>query len=368
MRTQWIGSGLGNLPILVKGRSGMVSAENPTGEKGKAAMTGSHLGPTRKGCPCIANLKQGETATILALDGPGVIEHIFITVTDRTEKNYYVLRDLVLRMYWDGEETPSVESPLGDFFCNGFGATCNVNSLPIVCNPTRGLNCYFQMPFHKSAKITIENQHPVDIPNFFWEIDFCQYEELPENIGYFHAQWRREPLTTLQKDYVILDGVKGSGHYIGTYMALQSLERYWWGEGEVKFYIDGDDPYPSIAGTGVEDYFGGAWGFPGEVNGEPVEETFNTPFMGYPYYSNKMHFRYEQYVRDVPPMRGMYRWHILDPIRFSNDLKVTVQQIGWGINGYFERQDDLATVAYWYQSEPHGKFPILPEAIKRWPR
>ena len=139
-----------------------------------------------------------------------------------------------------------MESPLGDFFCCGFGRGCVVNSMPIVVNPARGFNSYFPMPFGKKAKITVENQHKNSVPAFFYQIDYCLYEALPENTGYFHAQWRRQRLTEKQKDYVVLDGVQGRGQYIGTYLALTTLERYWWGEGEMKFYLDGDLEYPTI--------------------------------------------------------------------------------------------------------------------------
>lgn len=144
--------------------------------------------------------------TLAEVDGPGIITHIWITVDNKTtDADCNVLRDLVLRMYWDEEEAPSVESPLGDFFCCGFSRECIVNSMPIVVVPSRGMNSYFQMPFHKKAKITLENQHDNTIPAFFYQIDYCLYDELPEDIAYFHAQWRRERITELQKDYVIID-------------------------------------------------------------------------------------------------------------------------------------------------------------------
>lgn len=159
---------LDSLPLLRKGRSRTINWENRTGEKGKGGMAASDLGPSRKGSPCIPCLEPGETVTLAEMDGPGVIQHIWITVTDRTsDRNRYILRDLVLRMYWDGEETPSVESPLGDFFCCGFGVSYPVNSLPIAVNPTRGFNSYFSMPFGKKAKITIENQCDEAVNAFF---------------------------------------------------------------------------------------------------------------------------------------------------------------------------------------------------------
>lgn len=362
-------NGLSSLMRGKNGRSRAINAENPNGEKGKGGATASNLGPSRKGSPCIKGLAPGSTTLLAEMEGPGVIQHIWITVTDRTPNDFYVLRDLVLRMYWDGEEAPSVEAPLGDFFCCGFGRGCEVNSLAIAVNPKNALNSYFPMPFRKKARITLENQHTVEIPAFFYQVDYCLFDELPGDTVYFHAQWRRERLTQKQKDYTIIDNIKGKGHYVGTYMALTALQRYWWGEGEVKFYIDGDRDYPTICGTGTEDYFGGAWSFASMEGGRMVEKTYSTPFLGYVYYSHHDTEVFNQYYNDdTMPQRGFYRWHILDPVLFENDLRVTVQQIGVNHNGLFERQDDVATVAYWYQSEPHNIFPAFPAKEERWPR
>lgn len=361
---------LGQLPLLRSGKSRCVNWENRNGEKGKGGMEASNLGPSRKGSPCIPLLAAGETKVLADIEDTAVIQHIWITVTDRTsDKNRFILRDLVLRMYWDGEETPFVESPLGDFFCCGFGASYSVNSLPVSVNPIRGFNCYFPMPFRKGAKITIENQCDEDIYNFFYQIDYVATDELPENIGYFHAQWRRQRCTEIGKDYVILDGVTGKGQYIGTYMALTALERSWYGEGEIKFYIDGDEKYPTICGTGTEDYFGGAWAFAVPTKEGVMETPYSTPFLGFPYYSNHPAFR-DNPAHDEGqlPQRSFYRWHIMDPILFEEDLRVTIQQIGVRPDGLFEREDDVATVAYWYQSEPHQPFGKLMDRMKRWPR
>lgn len=361
--------GLASLPLVNNGRSRSINAENPLGEKGKGCTAASGLGPSRKGSPCLENLTPGSTATLAEIDGPGIIEHIWITVADVTEKGRFVLRDLVLRMYWDGETNPSVESPLGDFFCSGLGEGCEINSLPIVVNPTRGFNSFFPMPFGRKAKITIENQHSAPIPNLFYQIDYCLYDDLPKETAYFHAQWRRQKFTEKAEDYVILDHVAGKGQYVGTYLAISTLERYWWGEGEVKFYLDGDSLYPTLCSTGTEDYFGGAWSFAVQENGKTVEKNYCTPFMGYPCYSAHDKVIHSLYHNDdCPPMRGLYRWHIPDPIRFSENIRVTLQQIGSCKDGLFERQDDVASVAYWYQLEPHQPFFPFPAKEERWPR
>lgn len=361
---------ISKMPYLTHGKSRAINAENRTGEKGKGGMAASPLGPSRKGSPCLKDIQPGQEEILADIEGTGVIQHIWITVDNKTsEGDCFVLRDVIMRMYWDGEENPSVEVPLGDFFCCGFGQECIVNSAVITVVPSRGLNSYFAMPFHKHARITIENQHKNSIPAFFYQIDYCLYDSLPEDTAYFHAQWRRQAITEIGKDYVILDNVKGSGHYVGTYLGLSTLQRYWWGEGEVKFYIDGDEEYPTICGTGMEDYFGGSWSFASNENGRIVEQNYSTPYLGYPFYSRHDSLVWNQYHNDdCPPMRGFYRWHIPDPVFFEENLKVTVQQIGVSHNGLFERQDDLSSVAYWYQSEPHQKFKKLLPAEKRWPR
>ena len=364
-----ISSEIESLANFKKGRSRAINAENPYGEKGKGGMSASDLGPSRKGSPCLRELEPGSVTTLGEIAGPGEIKHIWITVTDRTEQDYYVLRDLVLRIYWDEEENPSVETPLGDFFCCGFGRGCIVNSMPIAVNPARGMNCYFPMPFNKKARITIENQHVCTIPAFFYQIDYLLLDEAQENVAYFHAAWNREKLTEKQKDYTILEGVKGKGHYVGTYLALTTLERYWWGEGELKIYLDGDEKYPTICGTGTEDYFGGAWSFASQKSGCTIENNYCTPYLGYPYYSANDETVHNFYHNDdTMPQRGFYRWHIVDPILFEKDIRVTIQQIGVCHKGLFERQDDVSSVAYWYQNEPHVGFRPLPQKEDRWPR
>lgn len=365
------GGSLAMLPISKKFESRAINAENITGDKGRGGMDASELGPSRKGNPCLRNIRSGEIVTLAEIDGPGVINHIWMTVTNKTtDADCFVLRDLVLRMFWDDEIYPSVEVPLGDFFCCGFGRECLINSIPITVLPNRGFNSYFQMPFRKKAKITIENQHKNAIPAFFYQIDYnLLHEDLSYEALYFHAQWRREKITQKQKDYVVLDGVRGKGHYVGTYLALTTLERYWWGEGEMKFFIDDDEKYPTICGTGTEDYFGGSWSFAKQVNGKTEEQTFNSAYLGYPYYSANDDIVHNNYHNDdTMPMRGFYRWHVIDPINFNSGLKVTLQQIGVGHRGLFERQDDVASVAYWYQAEPHTPFPLLLENNERWPR
>lgn len=362
--------GLAALATLVEARSRSITPENPRGEVGGGGKAAGPLGVGRKGHAYI-DLPQGAEVVLADIEGCGSINHIWCTVQDRTKVGEFVLRDLVLRMYWDGEETPSVEVPLGDFFCNGFGTKCQVNSAPIVVAPYGGFNSFFPMPFRKRARITVANEHPAELHAFFYTINYSLVDELSGDQAYFHAQWRRTNRAELGRDHTILDGVSGRGHYVGTYLAWAALERYWWGEGEIKCYIDGDAEYPTICGTGVEDYAGGAWGFyerdeKGIV--QKRETTYCTPFMGYPYYSTVDGTKVDIYGYDAVPMHGLYRWHVMDPIRFSRELRVTIQQIGHDGGRLFERSDDVSSVAYWYQTEPHAAFPTLPDREGRRPR
>ncbi|MBW3081406.1 glycoside hydrolase family 172 protein [Bifidobacterium saguinibicoloris] len=359
------------LPMLCDEVTRSINAENPHGLPGGACHEAGPLGPSRKGRPCLTDVAPGASVTLADIEGPGCIRHMWFTVTDRTDDaNRYVLRDLVLAIYWDDEDEPSVECPLGDFFCCGFGRSCDVTSMPITVAPTRGMNCYFAMPFRRRARIVVRNGHPNPIPALFYQIDYALGEAYADpSLAYFHAQWRRQPVTETAHDYVILDGVEGRGQYVGTYLAISTLQRYWWGEGEIKFYIDGDGEYPTACSTGTEDYFGGAWSFAGVRDGRAVERTFCAPYFGYPFHATHDDGVFNPYHDDsCPPMRGLYRWHIPDPVRFREGLRVTLQQIGSGYEGAFERQDDVSSVAYWYQSEPHAPFPPLPEGRARHPR
>lgn len=342
-----------------------ITPENSTGEKGRAAMSASHLGVGRKGSCCVP-LESGETITLADIEGPGIIRHIWMTVPDKTAAGSFVMRDLVLRFYWDDEETPSVECPVGDFFCNGFGERAIVNSMPICVNPTGGMNCYFEMPFRKHAKVTLTSEHPGFIKYIFYTFNYA-LTDVPDDAMYFHARFNRERSTRRGVDYTVLDGVRGKGYYVGTYMALCALERYWWGEGEMKFFLDGDEEFPTVTSTGAEDYFGGAWAFLDRPpHALPEAQCFNTLFAGYPYRSTRDATR-DRFSAGKPnpnpmlatnddalPRHGLYRWHLPDPISFKEDLRVTFQDLGNDDIKLYEREDDISTVAYWYQSEPHA--------------
>ena len=329
-----------------------ITAENPTGEKGKGGMSAEgisascarDLGIGWKIAPAIA-MKPKSLATIAEIEGPGVITHIWITC----HPSYW--RELILRFYWDDETMPSVEVPLGDFFCNGWCVRSLVNSIPVAVMSAGGMNSYWAMPFRKNARITVENIGERELPQFFYQIDYS-LTQVPSDCAYFHAQWRRTNPLPYKSVYTILDGVKGQGHYVGTYLAWQSNSNGWWGEGEVKFYMDGDKEFPTICGTGTEDYFGGAWAFENEDG--TSYSIYSSAFLGFHQALELDNFKSSQ------RRFGMYRWHLPDPIRFQQDLSVTLQALGWRSgHRYLPLQDDIASVAYWYQTHPHAPFPQM---------
>ncbi len=341
---------LGSLYRLSDAKTRSISPENFTGEKGKggmatlengtAANAGRELGQGWKLNPFI-HIKEGETFTLAEINESGCIQHIWMTPTGNW-------RFSILRIYWDDEKEPSVECPVGDFFGMGWGEYAHLNSMAVSVNPGSAFNCYWQMPFRKKCKITMEN---IDVRpmTLYYQIDYC-LTKVPDDAAYFHAQFRRTNPNKYKEDYTILDAVKGKGQYAGVYMAWQVNNNGWWGEGEIKFFMDGDKEFPTICGTGTEDYFCGSYNF--DRNGKYTE--YSTPYAG-------LH----QVIRPDGTYRsnqrfGMYRWHITDPIRFEKDLKVTMQDLGWQSGGrYLPQKSDIASVAYWYQTEPHQKFPKL---------
>jgi hypothetical protein len=351
-----LGMSLSNLARLSAAETRSISAENFRGEKGQAGMatdgTGAvaarELGQGWKVSPSI-HIAGKATVTLADIAGPGAIQQIWLTVHPEQ------WRRLVLRCYWDGEESPSVETPLGDFFCMGWCERANLTSLPVCVNPAGGFNCYWEMPFRKHARITVENLAGDEIRGFYYQINYT-LTDVPEDRAYFHAQWRRSNPLPYQQVHTLLDGVTGQGQFVGAYLAWGVNNRGWWGEGEIKFYMDGDREWPTIAGTGTEDYFGGAWNFEfpkGEYG------VFSSPYTGL-HQVIKPDGLYQSQQRF-----GMYRWHIMDPVRFKQDLRVTIQALGWrsmldGQRRYLPLQDDIASTAFWYQTEPHAPFPALP--------
>lgn len=343
-----------NLSVIQNKVSRSICPENFTGEKGGGATceleqgSAGHfareLGKGWKVNPFIV-IPPKSTFTIADIAGPGAIEHIWMTPTGNW-------RFTILRMYWDNQENPSVQAPVGDFFCSGWGRYAQLNSLAVCVNPGSAFNCYWNMPFRQRCVMTLENisDEPV---TFFYQIDYSLQEQ-PEDIVYFHALFKRTNPLPYRQDYVILDNVKGKGHYVGTYMARGVNNNGWWGEGEIKFYMDGDEEYPTICGTGTEDYFGGSYNFENPYTHSDYV-VFSTPYSGlhqiiWPNALYESQFRF-----------GMYRWHLTDPVCFEKDLRVTIQSLGWRSGQrYLPLQDDIASVAFWYQTLPTVPFePML---------
>lgn len=348
---------MGNLYRLSDAETRSISPENFTGEKGKGGMTKPSDGDTRN----VANahhaardlgqgwkvnpfvvIKPGETFTLAEIDGPGAIQHIWMTPTGNWKFS-------IIRMYWDDEKEPSVEVPVGDFFAMGWNEYAPLSSQAICVNPGSAFNCYWQMPFRKKCRITMENINDQDEMRLYYQVDYT-LTDVPEDAAYFHAQFRRtNPNVT--SDYTIVDNIKGKGQFVGVYMAWGVNNNGWWGEGEIKFFMDGDKEFPTICGTGTEDYFCGSYNF--DRGGQYKE--FTTPYAG-------LH----QVIRPDGAYKsqqrfGLYRWHILDPVRFKKDLRITIQDLGWRHGGrYLPQKSDISSVAFWYQTEPHAKFPELP--------
>ena len=351
--------GIDNIYMLSDAKTRSISPENFNGEKGKGGMAtaGTGLGASRdlgkgwKVSPSVV-IKAHTTFTVAEITGPGAIQHIWMTPTG-------VWRYSILRFYWDDETTPSVEVPVGDFFGQGWGKFAQINSLAICANPGSGFNCYWPMPFRKKCKITMENINNDDMV-LYYQVDYT-LTDVPKEAAYFHAQFRRTNPLPYKQDYVLVDNIKGKGQYVGTYMAYGVHNNGWWGEGEIKFFIDGDTDYPTINGTGTEDYFCGAYDFDTRKKNEAgVDEVnyteFSTPYTGlHQVIKGDGHYSIAQRF-------GLYRWHLKDPIRFDKDLKVTIQALGWRDGGrYLPLQDDIATTIFWYQTEPHNPFPALPD-------
>lgn len=342
---------LNNLTTKKNIRTFSVSPENLTGEKGRGGMAteGSasyaarDLGQGWKVNPYLV-VQPDETAVLADIKGQGAIKHFWIT--DNAERG----RLLILRIYFDGHKNPAVEAPLSDFFCNAdYKEYRQLTSLPMCYNPGKAMNCYFEMPYFKGFRIEIENTG-VKPTNVYYQID-CEEKEISADSLYFHAQFRRVNPLPYKENYTILDNIKGNGHYVGTYMHWGVKSNGWWGEGEIKFYIDGDKEFPTVCGTGTEDYFCGAYNF--DTNGGYTE--FCTPYSGLSKVrSTDGTYRAQRYF-------NLYRWHITDPVYFKEDLRVTIQALGWRSEGrYLPLQDDISSVAYWYSDTLDDEYPQLP--------
>lgn len=342
-----------SIATLRAARTRCITPENPDGSpgggaratEGPGAWAARELGRGWKVSPYV-DIAPGESCVVADIGEQGRITHLWMT----TGPHHW--RSLVLRAFWDGEADPAVEVPYGDFFCNGWARFAQVSSWPIAANPHGGFNSYWPMPFHRGARLTVDNLADTPARLFFavtYETGESQAEE-----AYLHTQWRRSNPLADRTPHAILKGVTGRGHYVGTYLAWASNSPGWWGEGEVKFYLDGDTEFPSICTTGTEDYFGGAWNF--DVPGQGYT-PFTTPYLGMP-----------QVLRpdglyDSQQRFGMYRWHVQDPVFFTERLTVTVQGLGWRSGGrYRTLRDDIASTAWFYLDRPATARPGAPTA------
>ncbi|MGI6494823.1 MAG: glycoside hydrolase family 172 protein [Kiritimatiellia bacterium] len=356
-----LGMSLGALPRLSHAKTRSISAENPDGAKGAGALAdpagkgaARDLGVGWKVRPCVS-IDPGETFPVADIQGPGAIQHIWMTAPHP--------RFSILRFYWDDEATPSIEAPVGAFFGNVWGVFARLSSLPVCYNPGSGMNCWWEMPFRKRCRITLENldTRPTTL---FYQVDYT-LTDVPDDVACLHAQFRRSN-PVVDGVHTILDGVEGQGHYVGTVMGWGVRNNGWWGEGEIKFFLDGDHDAPTLCGTGTEDYFLGSYNFdPASANhctfgdklGEANRyEVFNTPWSGL------FQVIRPDGVYNTQQRFGLYRWHVMDPIRFERDLRVTIQDLGWRSDGrYLVQSSEIASVAFWYQAEPHAPFPAFPD-------
>jgi len=349
---------LGDLATPHDGRSMRATSTRKIGADGKPDPNGT---PDPNSNSDNSNVAPGQRKILLDAKGPGVITHIWMTFLGPERQNWAKNgsanhQEMLLRMYWDGAEKPAVEAPVGDFYANAFGKRSSVVSLPVVVEDADSYNCFWHMPFRKSARIEIVNQSEKQISLLYYNIDWIKKDKIAKDTPYFYAQYRQEYPAEHGKDYVILD-TQGKGHYVGTVLSVRTRSPSWFGEGDEKIYIDGE-PKASIWGTGTEDYFLSAWGL----------KTTSTPFFGVPYFDQ---------WGIVGGHTSAYRWHIADPIVFEKGIKVTFEHFGWispdenpqfKTHSWNEREDDYSSVAFWYQTgtptftarAPHARERALP--------
>jgi hypothetical protein len=348
------------------------SAENPQGKKG----AGGTAFEGRKGSPSVA-FKSGATQVLAeANDTSGMIRRIWITISDRSPQT---LREIRIEFYWDGAKKPAISAPLGDFFGVGLGQMAPFQAALFSSPEGKSFNCSVPMPFRTGMKVQLINESKVDISMLFYDVDYTIGDRHGDDVLYFHAWFNRENPTQLRKDYTILPKVSGRGRFLGVNIGViadkKQFFQSWWGEGEVKVYLDGDTTNPTLCGTGSEDYPGAAWGL----------GLYSHLYQGCPYLNDaKMSFCF-------------YRYHVPDPIYYHSDIRVTIQQIGcWDAKsifafraakssnlsiepnkmvnwedpqitqyGLFERQDDVSSCAYFYLDRPDNDLPALMPAKER---
>ncbi|HTJ14697.1 MAG TPA: glycoside hydrolase family 172 protein [Dinghuibacter sp.] len=339
------------------------SPENRNGVQGKGAMAGGG----NKGQASFT-LAAGQTLDLLDIRGQGIIHRIWITVTDRSPR---MLRSMRLEMYWDQSDKPAVSAPLGDFFGVGLGRTARFHNALFADPEGRSFNCFIPMPFRTGARIRLVNESGQTMGNVFFDVDYELTDRWdPDNL-YFHAWWHRDTATALASDFELLPTVQGRGRFLGVNIGVTANAAYgdlWWGEGEVKMYLDGDTQYPTLAGTGTEDYIGTGWGqneFFNDYTGCLVADTGHRQW-------------------------AFYRYHLADPIFFQTSCRATIQQMGGGpsrkvhalqaahvpltithayggADGWtnFYRSDDVSATVYFYLDKPVEALPPLQAAAVR---
>ena len=340
------------MPLYALGHSvesRSISFENITGAKGQGGKAASNLGVGRKGAPN-RTIAPNETVTLCDVNGPGTIRHIWMTSGQAPK----TLLGMVVRAYWEGQQSPSIETPMGNFFGISHGQIKKqaYQSAVHAVNPAAGMSIYLPMPFQKKARITITNESN-EPQVLFYSIDYTIGDDHQESVGRLHVLYRRENPTSLKQDFEILPHRTGMGRYLGCVLGIRTLEPEWWGEGEVKVYLDGDKEFPTIVGTGTEDYIGQSWGL----------QDVTYLYGGTNLYSG------EGVPTHKDALISIYRWHIQDPIYWKKDVRITIQQIG--CCPYFERQDDWTATTFWYEPIPSAPLPQLPsyeERVKNLPQ
>ncbi len=331
-----------NLDAGLESRS--ISFENPTGEKGAGGKAANYLGVGRKGFPA-KNIVTGETVDLCNIDGPGTIRHIWMTGSFKDETS--ALRSMVIRGYWENQKHPSIECPIGDFMGIAHAKVNSYQSAVHSVGERAALNIWLPMPFKNKAHISLTNEGKKNI-KIYYQVDYTIGDKHPENIGRLHVCFRRENPTTLKQDFEILPKRSGKGRFIGTVLGIRTLEKDWWGEGEIKFYMDGDEEFPTICGTGSEDYVCLSYG---------MQQT---------------QFLYHGCNLNEKGFISMYRWHIPDPIYWKEECRITIQQIGWSKEKsgskdcpLYERQDDWSSATFWYEQIPSAPLPPMPDLKNR---
>ena len=343
-----------DIPPGVVSRS--ITHENRDGREGQGGQAASPLGPGRKGSPATM-IPPGATLTIVDVCGPGIIRHIWLAT-------YFVadaMRGLTIRIHWEDQPHPAIEAPVGDFFGFAHGHSPPYSSVFHSVGEKGALNCWIPMPFEKRARITVTNEMPIPAL-LFYQVDYTQGDQLRPGFGRLHAHFRRELRTSVRRDFEVVPSRLGRGRYLGAVFGVRPLAPSWWGEGEFKVYLDGDREFPTLVGTGSEDYVGLAW---------CVQQT---PF---PYHGASLVMK-----SDVPNMAGpvsMYRWHVADPIYWKSSIRAVIQQIGVEITpstaprsfaGYMdclrEREDDWSCCAFWYEPTPSAPLPPYADLATRY--